>query len=303
MTTRAVDAHALGLQHDLQMMAQRMHERRRAMSWLLAGGTAALASGCGGGSDDGNAVTGTTTGTTTGSTTTTTTTSTPTTSAAGSCTALPQETAGPFPSDGSNTVNGMASNVLTASGIVRRNIRGSFGTSTNTAGGVPLTLTLTLANFNNLCAPMVGAAVYLWHCTREGGYSLYTSGIQNENFLRGVQIADANGQVSFDTIFPAAYSGRYPHIHFEVYPNLAAATLYTNRTFTSQMAMPRDICSTVYANATGYGASVGNLAQTTLANDNVFGDNSTAQLAAMTPMLAGSVAAGYTGTLVIGVPA
>jgi len=39
-----------------------------------------------------------------------------------------------------------------------------------------------------------------------------------------VQEADANGQVTFTTIFPAAYSGRWPHIHFEVYESLAAAT-------------------------------------------------------------------------------
>jgi hypothetical protein len=134
-------------------------------------------------------------------------------------------------------------------------------------------------------------------------YSLYSNGVQNENFLRGVQVADSNGQVTFTTIFPGCYSGRYPHIHFEIYPSLSMATLYTNRILTSQMALARDLCSTVYLGATGYSASVSNLAGVTIASDNVFGDNSTAQMAAMTPTLSGSINDGYTGTLSIGVPA
>ena len=69
------------------------------------------------------------------------------------------------------------------------------------------------------------------------------------------------------------------------------------------MALPRDICSTVYSGATGYSASVNNLVGVTTSNDNVFGDNSAAQVAAMTPSLVGSIAEGYTGNLTIGVPA
>jgi len=118
-----------------------------------------------------------------------------------------------------------------------------------------------------------------------------------------VQVSDSSGQVTFTSIFPGCYSGRYPHIHFEIYPSLAMATLYTNKILTSQMAMPRDICSTVYSAATGYSASVTNLASVTTANDNVFGDNTAAQIAAQTPTLSGSMYAGYTGTIVIGVPA
>ena len=61
----------------------------------------------------------------------------------------------------------------------------------------------------------------------------------NQNYLRGVQEADANGKVTFTTIFPACYSGRWPHIHFEVYPSLAAATSVATRSATSQIAMPK----------------------------------------------------------------
>jgi protocatechuate 3,4-dioxygenase beta subunit len=193
--------------------------------------------------------------------------------------------------------------VLSESGVVRSDIRNSFGGSSGVAEGVPLTLTLTLLNSNNLCQALSGYAIYLWHCTRDGNYSLYSSSVRDENFLRGVQVADANGQVTFTTIFPGCYSGRYPHIHFEIYSSLSMATLYTNKILTSQIALPRDVCSTVYSGASGYSASVTNLSRVTITSDGIFGDNTAAQMAAMTAALSGSVADGYTGTLTVGVPA
>lgn len=293
--------HDHGLQFDLALMHARMKERRRALSWLLASGTAALVTACGGGSGDSTGTTsssgsgsssGGSSGSGSGGTTST-----------GTCIADPEETNGPYPADGSNTVNGMASNVLIQSGVVRSDIRSSFGSATTVAAGVPLTLTLTVVNSNTSCTALSGYAVYIWHCTRDGQYSLYSSSIQDENYLRGVQVTDANGQATFTTIYPGCYSGRYPHIHFEVYPSLSMATLYTNRLLTSQMAMPRDISSAVYGSATGYSQSVTNLASITTSNDNVFGDNTAAQIAQMTPTLSGDATAGFTGTILIGVPA
>ena len=186
---------------------------------------------------------------------------------------------------------------------MRSDIRSSFGTSTTTAPGVPLVLTITLVNSNMACAPLEGYAIYIWHCNRDGNYSLYSSGVQNENYLRGVQVTDANGQVTFTTIFPACYSGRYPHIHFEIYPSLAAATSYASSVLISQMALPSAICTAVYNNATGYTQSITNFAAVSISSDNVFGDNTAAQIAQQTPALAGSVSAGYTGTILIGVGA
>lgn len=283
--------HDAGLQHDLALIVQRNLQRREALSWLLAGGSAALLGGCGGG-ESANSGSGSSSSSSSSSSTGSTTT----------CIANASETAGPYPSDGSNTVNGMVSNVLQASGIVRSDIRASFGSSTNTAGGVPMTLELSVVNSNNNCAALSGYAVYLWHCTRDGAYSLYSSGVQNENYLRGVQVTDSSGKVTFTTIFPGCYSGRYPHIHFEVYPSLSMATLYTNRVLTSQLALPRDVCTTVYANATGYGTSATSLSGVSIASDGVFGDNTTAQIAQMTAAVTGSVAAGYNGTILVGVP-
>jgi protocatechuate 3,4-dioxygenase beta subunit len=200
-------------------------------------------------------------------------------------------------------VNGTVSNILTSSGVVRSDIRSSFGSSTTTAPGVPLVLTITLVNSNMACAPLEGYAIYIWHCNRDGNYSLYSSGVQNENYLRGVQVTDANGQVTFTTIFPACYSGRYPHIHIEVYPSLAAATSYASSVLVSQMAMPSAICTAVYNNATGYTQSITNFAAVSTSTDNVFNSSTAAQLAQQTPALAGSVAAGYTGTILVGVGA
>jgi protocatechuate 3,4-dioxygenase beta subunit len=290
-----------GLQDDLRMMMQRNLQRRQALSWLLAGGSAALLVGCGGGGSSASDTGGSSSSSSSSSGGSSSSSSSGGTSTA--CVANAAETNGPYPSDGSNTVNGMVSNVLQESGVVRRDIRSSFGASTTTAPGVQFDLTLRVLDSNNSCAALSGYAVYLWHCTRDGLYSLYSAGVQDENFLRGVQVTDANGEATFTTIFPGCYAGRYPHIHFEVYRSLSPATLYTNRILTSQIALPRDVCSTVYSGASGYGTSVNNLAGVTLANDNVFGDNSTTQMAQMTAAMSGSVSAGYTGSVVVGVPA
>jgi protocatechuate 3,4-dioxygenase beta subunit len=200
---------------------------------------------------------------------------------------IPEETGGPYPADGSNGVN-----VLTQSGIVRGDITKSFGSGSAVAAGVPLTITLTVVDLSNGSAPLTGAAVYLWHCDREGRYSLYSDGVTGENYLRGVQAADAQGKVTFTSIYPAAYSGRWPHIHFEVYPSLEAATTASDKLRTSQVALPEDASDKVYATA-GYEQSVRNMSQTSLASDNVFSDGYSLQLGTVT----GAVTGGLTVTL------
>ncbi|MFN0151789.1 MAG: dioxygenase [bacterium] len=207
--------------------------------------------------------------------------------AADPCAETPQETAGPFPGDGSN-----GPNVLSQSGIVRSDIRSSFGGLAGTAAGIPLTVTLTLVWSENDCAPLAARAIYLWHCDREGRYSLYSPGATDQNYLRGVQETDANGQATFTSIFPACYAGRWPHIHFEVYPSLAAATTAANKLATSQLAIPKSGCDAVYA-TTGYEQSFTNLQQVSLATDGVFGDGSALQLATMS----GNVATGFNAAL------
>jgi protocatechuate 3,4-dioxygenase beta subunit len=214
-----------------------------------------------------------------------------TTSAGGasSCSRIPEETAGPYPGDGSN-----GENALELSGIVRSDIRSSIGDLTGTAQGVPLTVTLKLVKSSGDCAALSGLAVYIWHCDRDGQYSLYT--ITDQNYLRGVQETNSDGAVTFTSIFPACYPGRWPHIHFEVYPSLASATGSSAKLGTSQLALPEDACSAVYASA-GYEASVATLAQISLATDGVFGDGSTLQVASVS----GSVTSGYVATLTVAI--
>ena len=105
--------------------------------------------------------------------------------------------------------------MLAESGVVRSDIRSSFGGSSGTAEGVPMQLELTVTDLP-AGTPFAGVAVYVWHCTREGGYSLYSDGVEDQNYLRGVQAAGDDGIVTFTSVFPACYQGRWPHIHFEV---------------------------------------------------------------------------------------
>jgi len=189
---------------------------------------------------------------TTAPTSATTPTTTTTPPAAGACATIPNETEGPFPGDGSN-----GPNVLALSGVVRSDIRTSFAGLSGTADGIPLTIVLTIVSATT-CAPLAGRAVYMWHCDKLGRYSLYTAGVTNQNYLRGTQETDASGRVSFTSIYPGCYAGRWPHIHFEVYPSLTGATRVSNKIATSQLAMDKATSDLVYATA-GYEASVANL--------------------------------------------
>lgn len=293
--------HGHGLAEDMPLLLKQI-ERRRALRWFAGVGTAALVGGCGdsGSSDSVAVVSG---GASTATPTPTTATPTPTTGTptpTGACIADPTETAGPYPADGTNVSSGSTSNALTSSGIVRSDIRSSFLATNTVAAGVAVTLTLTVANVNAACAPLAGYAVYLWHADRNGNYSLY-GGAASESYLRGVQVTDANGQVTFTTIFPACYDGRWPHMHFEIFSSLSNATSGRFAVLTSQLALPAAICSAVYADATTYPGSASRFARVSLSSDGVFSDNTTAQLAQQTPTFGGGGSAGYTATAPIGI--
>ncbi len=132
-----------------------------------------------------------------------------------SCIKLPSETPGPFPGDGTNRRSGSIVNVLIQSGIVRQDLRPSFAGMTPVAEGVQLDLSIRLVDVGNACAPLAGHALYIWHCDREGRYSLYNT--DDSNYLRGVGISDSQGRIVFTTVFPGCYDGRWPHFHFEIF--------------------------------------------------------------------------------------
>jgi protocatechuate 3,4-dioxygenase beta subunit len=281
--------HHRGLGADLARMLARSTTRRQSLRWLFAGaGSAVLPlAGCGGGgADDGFGLSSSTT--TTGA------------ASAGSgsavCSVIPEETGGPYPGDGTNrNANGVA-NALVLSGIVRSDLRSSVAGASGVAAGVPLTIRLKIENVAQGCAVAAGATVYLWHCTRDGGYSMYSSSIVGENYLRGVQVADSEGYVTFTTIFPGCYDGRMPHVHFEVYPSLNKASGAANRVKTSQFTFPLAIANEAYTSS-GYVSSVSNLARMSFALDNVFSDGTALQMASVT----GTVSQGYSAALTVGV--
>lgn len=270
-------SHHHGLAADLARLQDLSLQRRRVLAWLAGLGSLGLL-GCGGGSSS-DAGTG----------------SSGNTGSTGSCSLIPEETAGPYPGDGSNSANGGIANALTLSGILRSDIRASIAGASGVAAGVPLTMAIRLVNSS--CADLSGYAIYLWHCDREGRYSMYSAGVTAENYLRGVQVTGSDGVANFTTIFPGCYDGRMPHMHVEVYRSASTALSFSNKLRTSQIAFPTEVCSTVYSGASGYGASVSNFARISFASDNVFSDGVSSQLATLT----GSVATGYAGALTVGI--
>ncbi|WKK72493.1 3,4-dioxygenase subunit beta [Rathayibacter oskolensis] len=269
-----------------------LFSRRRVLSLIGVGAASVGLAACstvGGTSATASATASPTASATASATATATASPTATAAATAAGAEIPDETAGPYPGDGSNGVD-----VLENSGIVRSDIRSSIDSAT-TAEGVPMTLTLTLLDLANGGVPFAGVAVYVWHCDAGGNYSMYSSGIEDETYLRGVQVADANGTVTFTSVIPACYSGRWPHIHFEVYPGLDSITDASNAIATSQVALQQEACSAVYA-LDAYSGSAKNLASTSLDSDNVFGDDGgVLQLATMS----GDTTSGYAVSLTV----
>jgi len=249
----------------------------------------------------------------------------------GSCAVIPEEIVGPYPADGSNANGGPPAdldpsmipgfppdgglpqglpmpmldtdagtgerlNALVLDGIVRSDIRSSIAGAKAIAQGVPLTLKLKLLSSADGCTPLSGVAVYVWHCDGKGDYSLYSAPLVDENYLRGVQGTDKAGEVTFKTIVPGCYEGRWPHFHLEIYPSVAKATEYKSKFSVTQLALPKDMLDATYAEK-GYEKSQKNLATLTLDGDLIFSDGYKTQLLTGS----GSVAKGYEASLAFAV--
>jgi protocatechuate 3,4-dioxygenase beta subunit len=211
-----------------------------------------------------------------GSTSTSSASSTSTTGAADvtTCTAVPEETQGPYVLD---------------LGDDERMIRSDI---TEGRPGVALELTMTLVDVARGCAPLAGARVDLWHCDKDGVYSGFDQpglDTEGETFMRGIQVSDANGVVRFTTIYPGWYEGRVTHIHFQVFVDGEVVS-------TSQLAFPDDVTAAVYESSlyAGHGQNTG---VPTTAADMVFADGADAQLLTMT----GNVDDGYDATITVGI--
>lgn len=184
----------------------------------------------------------------------------------GSCNLSPAETAGPFPNK-------------TPAQLARENI-------ISDRSGIPLLINLSIVDQSNDCKPLSGVHVDIWHCDAEGQYSQYGNNalqqvdLTDKDFLRGRQTTDANGNVSFISIFPGWYPGRAPHIHLEI---LDASE---NSIRVSQIAFPKDVCDNVYKTANYKGE-----ADTLNSNDGVFYNSLDGNIA---DSIEGNISDGYT---------
>lgn len=198
----------------------------------------------------------------------------------GACGVIPPETAGPFP----------LLSVLADPAFLRADI-------TEGRPGVPLALTLQVEDAGRGCAPLAGAAVYVWHCDKEGAYSGYALGPQGdhrgETWLRGVQLTDGAGRATFRTIYPGWYPGRVTHVHFQVY---VGDRQRGRATATSQLVLPDEVTAAVYASP-AYAGRGQNTTVKRIADDFLFADGYEHQLA----RISGDPAAGYVASLRVGV--
>jgi protocatechuate 3,4-dioxygenase beta subunit len=186
----------------------------------------------------------------------------------GSLVLTPQETAGPYPLDLHSTPS-----------FFRNDI-------TEGKPGVPLTVTLTI--LHQIGAPLANARVDIWQCDKDGVYSGFAqpgSNAVGQTFMRGIQMTDASGKVTFKTVYPGWYAGRITHIHFQVYLNNGLVA-------TSQLAFPDDVTKAVYSSPL-YAAKGQNSSVQSVAQDNVFADGSAHEMLAVT----GSVNSGFAATL------
>ena len=112
--------HDRGLAFDLSTLVH----RRQALKFLAGMSVVTVAAACGanGSSDSSSSSSATTSSSAGGSSSSAGGSSSTTSAGAGATTAIPEETSGPYPGDGTN-----GPNVLTESGIVRSDIRSSFG--------------------------------------------------------------------------------------------------------------------------------------------------------------------------------
>ncbi|MBS1746555.1 MAG: T9SS type A sorting domain-containing protein [Bacteroidetes bacterium] len=195
----------------------------------------------------------------------------------GSCTPTPELTDGPYPDIFTST--------HTISSITRSDI-------TDSQVGIPLTVTFTVVDETS-CLPVEGVDIYVWHCNADGYYSEYsqqgylgTKDYTNAEFLRGIQTTDANGQVTFQTIYPGWYTPRATHIHVRSYINSVLES-------TTQLCFPDTDNTTVYntSHYTGHGQNT-----TKNSTDMVFSPLNSSELTLVTFSVSGNTTNGYTAT-------
>jgi protocatechuate 3,4-dioxygenase beta subunit len=182
-----------------------------------------------------------------------------------------------------------------ASGYLRSNVLSNTDGS-NVQSGVPLALTITVLDAKNSCAPAQAVQVDIWCCNASGVYSGEASlGTASQSWLRGYQLTDASGKVTFNTIIPGWYAGRATHIHLRLRSTYDSSS--SGGTNTTQLFVDQTLINSIYTSVAPYSARGTN--PTTNANDRVYSqqEHSTNLLT-----LAGSASSGYSASVTLYVP-
>lgn len=116
--------------------------------------------------------------------------------------------------------------------------------------GVPLEIVLVIRDETG--AAFEGVRADVWHCDARGLYSGFAGqgddravDTRGETFLRGTQIAGADGRVRFASVYPGWYPGRTAHVHFKIIDG-------TMTRLTSQFFLPDALSEYLYANLSAY---------------------------------------------------
>jgi protocatechuate 3,4-dioxygenase beta subunit len=204
---------------------------------------------------------------------------------AASCTLTPEGEVGPYFTDDS------------ASGYNRSDIRSNIDGS-STQSGIPLTLHLYVYDFDNNCAAMAGVQVDIWHCNASGVYSNESvESTLGQSWLRGYQITDASGAVTFKTIVPGWYQGRTTHIHLRLRSSYNSSASLSDGSNTTQLFFPQALVDSIDTTVAPYSAEGRN--STTNAGDRVYTEQTEGR---MEMTLSGDSANGYVASVIIGLP-
>jgi protocatechuate 3,4-dioxygenase beta subunit len=144
------------------------------------------------------------------------------------------------------------------------------------------------------CTPLVGAAVDVWQADATGVYSdEAVESTVGQKYLRGTQLTDSSGIVTFTTIVPGWYAGRTMHIHMKVHTAGTASTVvHTGQVFFDDATTALVVADSRYTGD--------HTARTTNATDRVYTqqNGSTSVLT-----MVGDTTAGYQGSITLGVVA
>jgi protocatechuate 3,4-dioxygenase beta subunit len=201
------------------------------------------------------------------------------------CAVSPEGEIGPYFSDDSD------------SRFNRSNITANLDGS-NVQVGIPFTLTITVIDVDAGCVPYANAQVDIWHCNSAGIYSDQAAeSTTTEQWLRGYQLTDAKGQVTFNTVIPGWYQGRTTHIHLRVRSTYNSASSTSDGSNTTQLFFDQTFVDTLDTTVAPYNAEGKN--NTTNAIDHVFtGETKGANLLS----LVGNDTSGYVASVTIGIP-